>query len=103
MQNPITLGDLCVEIHVVIVRCVVDHYLLFCHFNDNFHCCRCKEDDHFVYSGERCDITTEKLALESKYIIAIVCGIVAVFIVIFIVVCVACKRRRKENDDNYYM
>jgi hypothetical protein len=47
-----------------------------------------------VYSGERCDITTEKLALESKYIIAIVCGIGAVFIIIFIVICVVCKRRQ---------
>jgi hypothetical protein len=44
-------------------------------------------------------ITTEKLALESKYIIAIVCGIGAVFIIIFIVICVVCKRRRKEHDN----
>lgn len=63
--------------------------------------CRCKSSDHFVYSGDTCNVKTEKLKLESKYIIAITCGSAGLLIIICIIMCIACRRcRRKEKHDN---
>ena len=62
--------------------------------------CRCKSSDDFVYSGDTCSVKTEKLKLESEYIIAITCSSAGLLILICIIVCITCRRcRRKAKHD----
>ena len=59
---------------------------------------RCHQDDNYVYSGEHCDIKTEKLGLEKNYIIAIAVGSGGIVILIFlIIITVLLWKRKKEN------
>ncbi|XP_071150415.1 uncharacterized protein [Mytilus edulis] len=49
--------------------------------------CRCREDADFVFTGQYCDIKIEKLALESKYIIAIATSIGSILSAVIITTC----------------
>ncbi|KAL5005846.1 hypothetical protein ScPMuIL_017004 [Solemya velum] len=66
--------------------------------------CRCHTDDRFAYSGGTCEIVSEKLELESKYIIAIAAGSGGVMMVIFVaaIFCLVHQVKRDKEQLKYY-
>lgn len=66
---------------------------------------RCEEGESYVYSGPQCAEKTEKLKLESKYIIAAACGSGGFIIVIAFACCIICRGRgTKDNlEKDYFM
>ena len=60
---------------------------------------RCHDDDNYAYTGDRCDIKTEKLDLESHYIVAIAAGSGGILVlIILILVGVLLWRKNKRGD-----
>ncbi|WAR09537.1 hypothetical protein MAR_034613 [Mya arenaria] len=61
---------------------------------------RCQSDsDHFVYSGEHCEIAVERLSLSSTYIAAIAGGSGGAIVVVLSVVIVCLILRKKKQKD----
>ena len=58
----------------------------------------CNEDDNFVYYGDTCQHKREKLAWESKYIIAAAAGCGGALILIIFVTCCLCYRKKKNEN-----
>ena len=61
----------------------------------------CHDDDTYAYSGDRCDTKTEKLKMESNYIIAIAasCGGVLVLIILILVAVLLWRRKKQANKE----
>lgn len=58
--------------------------------------CSCREDADFVFTGQYCDIKIEKLALESKYIIAIATSIGSILSAVIITTCLLYHIKRRK-------
>ncbi|KAL5005576.1 hypothetical protein ScPMuIL_016734 [Solemya velum] len=61
--------------------------------------CRCFADEKYTYSGDLCDIISEKLALESKYIIAIAAGCGGAVLLVLIIVTAMFLRKNKTSEE----
>jgi hypothetical protein len=69
----------------------------YCYVDDDDNiACRCPENGNFLYGGVKCEVSAEKLALESKYIIAIAASIGGVLVVILVIV-IACIARQRQG------
>ncbi|VDI79044.1 Hypothetical predicted protein [Mytilus galloprovincialis] len=58
--------------------------------------CRCSEIGDFVLYGPNCEIQTEKLALESKYIIAITATVGTVLSIVIMITCFLYYQKRRK-------
>ncbi|XP_046546250.1 uncharacterized protein LOC124256318 [Haliotis rubra] len=76
-----------------------------CHINsDGDHVCKCDISEDFVYSGEKCDIKTEKLSMEIGAIAGIAGGlgggIILLLVVALLLTC--CSRRKNKNRKRHH-
>ncbi|CAG5132304.1 unnamed protein product, partial [Candidula unifasciata] len=65
---------------------------------DNQPKCRCFETDDYIYTGENCEIKTEKLTMSKDKIIGIAVGVGGgVILLLLIIVVIICIRQRQQR------
>ena len=60
---------------------------------------RCHDEDNYAYTGDTCEIKTEKLELESHYIVAIAAGSGGILVLIILILIGVLLWKRNERAD----